>query len=181
MNILPSNIKIPEMISILRPLILTLEHLCNFQYYSDKDIVENLFASRALVLRFITSTTNVEADDHLKSRAGASNENVLDQISAIANMANGLQDGSVDEAKVVYLLSKINLLLKDMKKQKKPLIVQIDDQVNMSPEKIRESTKGVVVPVINILCRTKESYVYAACIYTLYVNLKAVHHTDPDI
>ena len=86
---MPPNVKIPEMISILRPLILTMEHLCNFQHYSDKDIVENLFASRALVLRFITSTTNVEADDHLKSRAGASNESILDRISAIANMANG--------------------------------------------------------------------------------------------
>ena len=79
MNILPSNIKIPEMIPILRPLILTLEHLC-FQYYSDKDIVERLFAKRVLVLRFITSTTSVEADEHLRSRPEASNENVLDQI-----------------------------------------------------------------------------------------------------
>ena len=169
------------MISILRPLILTMEHLCNFQYYSDKDIVENLFASRALVLRFITSTTNVEADDHLKSRAGASNESILDRISAIANMANDLKNGSVDEAKAVYLLSKINLQLKDMKNLKKPLVVQLDDHLNVSPEKILEQTKNVIGPVINILCRTQESYVYAACIYTLYVKPKAIHHTSTHI
>ena len=153
------------MISTIRPLILALEHLCNYQYYSDKDIVKRLVAKRVLVLRFITSTTNTEAGD-------TNNENLHDQISIIANVANNWHHGNTDEAKVVYHLSKINFLFKNMKNQEKPLVTPLDEPVLRLPTAEFEGSKELIVPIINILCRTKESYVYAACIYTLYVNLQ---------
>ena len=153
------------MISTIRPLILAMEHLCNYQYYSDKDIVKRLVAKRVLVLRFITSTTNTEAGD-------TNDENLHDQISIIANMANNWHHGNTDEAKVVYHLSKINFLLKDMKNREKPLVTPLDEPVLRLPTAALEGSKELIVPIINILCRTKESYVYAACIYTLYVNLQ---------
>ena len=168
----PNHHEIIEIKKTIRPLILILEHLCNYKDYTHDKIVAQLLNIRLVVLKFITATPE-EHESNTRNDIKMHEENKINAMKPsdqdLVDIIEKLNDKKLNEANIVYLLSKLNTYLVHKKSKKTPLIVEIDEEdVEYTiTNTMRDSSNGMIISIITIMFGTDESYVYTACIYTL--------------